>query len=228
MTYTRYAVYWTPAEGPLQSLGAAWLGWDSATGQEVPHPEIASLPVPVSIMTETPRKYGLHGTIKPPFFLAAGAGFEDLRRDLSTLCASLSPIRLDGLKVSRIGQFMALTPVGDTSELAQMAGRVVKGLDLLRAPPSEAELTRRRAAGLTPAQETNLQNWGYPYVMDEFRFHITLTGSLEPQIAAAVGPILTELFDPITDEECVVDDLTLLGQDNSGRFLMIERFSLGG
>ena len=33
-------------------------------------------------------------------------------------------------------------------------------------PPSEAELARRRAAGLTPRQDELLMRWGYPYVLE--------------------------------------------------------------
>ena len=48
-------------------------------------------------------------------------------------------------------------------------------------PPGAAELERRRKAGLSAAQEKMLLRWGYPYVLDEFRFHLTLTGRLQPE-----------------------------------------------
>ena len=40
--------------------------------------------------------------------------------------------------------------------------------------------TQHGKSGLTDRQEALLTQWGYPYVMEEFRFHITLTGALDP------------------------------------------------
>src|SRR3546814_16854276 len=54
----------------------------------------------------------------------------------------------------------------------------VRAFDRFRAPPSETALARRRAAGLSARQEANLQAWGYPYVMEDFRLHFTLTGRI--------------------------------------------------
>ena len=70
MKFDRYAIYFTP-QGSLAEAGAAWLGWDLARGRTVAHPDVAGLDV--AALTETPRKYGLHATIKPPFVLAEGA-----------------------------------------------------------------------------------------------------------------------------------------------------------
>ena len=41
---------------------------------------------------------------------------------------------------------------------------------------------------LTPAQEALLMRWGSPYVMDEFRFHMTLTGRLAKARMAPAQP----------------------------------------
>jgi hypothetical protein len=55
-------------------------------------------------------------------------------------------------------------------------------LEICRAsalPLTEEELTRRRKAELTPEQDKLLVDWGYPWVLDEFNFHFSLTGSLD-------------------------------------------------
>ena len=57
--FARYAVYYTPEPGPLADFGAAWLGWDIATGAEVAHPDLPGLPRPVTELTATPRKLRL-------------------------------------------------------------------------------------------------------------------------------------------------------------------------
>ncbi len=225
MKFDRYAIYYTP-QGTLAEAGAAWLGWDVARGQTVAHPSVPGLDV--ATLAETPRKYGLHATIKPPFVLAEGVMADDLQAAFKALCTQLAPVMLDGLTLSPMGRFLALTPEGDTTALNAMAAEVVRGLDPFRAPPAEADLARRRQASLTPAQEANLIQWGYPYVMDAFRFHITLTSKLPkadlPQITAALTPYIT----PHLPQPFILDSLTLVGQAKDGMFHEVHRATLSG
>jgi putative phosphonate metabolism protein len=225
MKFDRYAIYFTP-QGSLAEAGAAWLGWDLARGRTVAHPDVAGLDV--AALTETPRKYGLHATIKPPFVLAEGASADGLQAAFEVLCTRLAPVTLDGLALTPLGRFLALTPEGDTAALNAMAAEVVRGLDMFRAPPTEADLARRRQANLTPAQEANLIQWGYPYVMDAFRFHITLTSKLPkadlPQVTAALDPYIT----PHLPQPFVLSSLTLVGQAKDGMFHEVHRAALSG
>ena len=225
MKFDRYAIYYTP-QGSLAGAGAAWLGWDVARGQTVAHPSVPGLDV--AALTETPRKYGLHATIKPPFVLAEGVMADDLQAAFKALCTQLAPVTLDGLTLTPLGRFLALAPEGDTAALNAMAAEVVRGLDTFRAPPAEADLARRRQASLTPAQEANLIQWGYPYVMDAFRFHITLTSKLPkgdlPQVTAALTPYIT----PHLPQPFMLDSLTLVGQAKDGMFHEVHRATFTG
>ncbi|MEO1612869.1 MAG: DUF1045 domain-containing protein, partial [Pseudomonadota bacterium] len=91
----------------------------------------------------------------------------------------------------------------------------------------KAELAKRRAAGLTPAQEDMLARWGYPYVGPEFRFHLTLSGALPSDIAARVEAALAPLVAPLVDRPMAVREVCLFGEDASdGRFRVIRRFPL--
>ena len=225
MKFDRYAIYFTP-QGSLAEVGAAWLGWDVARGQRVAHPQVAGLDV--SGVTEKPRKYGLHATIKPPFSLADGTSAEDLVFAFTALCAQIAPVTLKGLTLSRLGRFLALTAEGDSNALDTMAAKVVANLDAFRAPPSDADLARRRRANLTPAQEANLERWGYPYVMDAFRFHITLTGKLPKSEQARVNAALVTYFNPYLPQPFVLDSLTLVGQAEDGMFHEVHRATLSG
>ncbi len=222
--YQRYAVYFTPT-GALAKAGAFWLGWDLSTGSVVAHPEIAGLDI--AALTKTPRKYGLHATIKPPFHLSGGTTLQMLEHAVETLCAQLEPVTLDTLSVQRLGRFIALTPEGDTSALARLAAQTVKTLDPFRAPPSNAELARRRQANLTPSQDHNLMAWGYPYVLEDFRFHITLTGRIRGDIAPTLEKLRAH-FAPYLAQPLRIDSLTLTGQDGDGMFHEIRRFPLTG
>lgn len=225
--FTRYAVYYTPEPGSsLATFGAAWLGWDSATGRAQAHPDIRA--VDLAALTATPRKYGFHGTIKPPFRLADGCTPDALAAALGALCASAAPVTLEGLHCARLGRFLALVPTGDASALGQLAARAVQELDAFRAPPTEAELAKRRAAGLTAAQDAHLQRWGYPYVLDAFRFHLTLSGRLDPETATAAQAVLAPRLAQMDLAPYRITGLTLLGEDAAGFFHQIHRYALTG
>jgi len=222
-TYTRYAVYYLPPKGDLADFGAAWLGWDAATGQKTAHfADVAGLAQAVA----TPQKYGFHATLKPPFRLADGCGVTDLRDALADLAAATPAATAPGLGLARLGRFLALVPQGDGADIGRVAAAMVQGLDQFRAPASQGELARRRAAGLPPRQEQLLTQWGYPYVMEAFRFHLTLSGKLASdaldQLEAAAQRLLPPLPQPF-----VMAEVALLGERaDDARFELIERFAL--
>jgi len=227
VTFTRYAIYFAPPQGADWSrFGASWLGWDMEVGAEVPHPELEGLDV--AAITATPRKYGLHATMKPPMRLAEGTSRADLEAACAALAAAQAPVTLEGLQLARMGRFLALRPVGDESALNALAAACVTDLDAFRAPAPEAELARRRANGLSPEQEQNLLNWGYPFVLDQFRFHITLTSKLpKPELPGVEAALQAHLM-PLVPAPFVIKDLALMGEDGMGRFHLIHRYALTG
>ena len=220
MPFVRYAIYVTPAPGPLADFGAGWLGWDPAAGAPRAHPETG---LPLAEITAVPRRYGLHATMKPPFRLAPGTNAAELETALAGFCAAHAPVRLDGLALARLGRFLALRPEGDTTALDALSAATVRAFDPFRAPLTEAELARRRARPLSPAEEANLRAWGYPYVMDAFRFHMTLTGDLPGATRAAVEAALGPRLVPLLPRPFVIDALSLMGEDAEGRFHLIRR-----
>lgn len=226
--YLRYAIYFAPAPGSLADFGAAWLGWDAQAGRAVAHPDVPGLPCPVSELTRQPRKYGFHGTLKPPFRLADGRRPEDLAEAVHLLAARLSPVRMQGLQLGRLGRFLALTPEGNGAELAALAGAVVTGLDTYRAPLTADETARRRPDRLGPRQRANLEQWGYPYVLEEFQFHLTLTGPLEDTRVQAVRAALVPVLEPLLPEPFEVPDICLFGEGEDGYFRLVHRYALSG
>lgn len=223
MSYTRFAIYYLPPEGALADFGAAWLGWDCVSARD-------SIPYDVPGLhdvTMTPRKYGFHGTLKPPFRLAEGTDVSGLQDAVSQMAAACAPAQSDGLALTALGRFLALTPVGDTSGIARVAATCVEALDAFRAPPPEAELERRRKARLSERQEALLQRWGYPYVMEEFRFHLTLTGRLNVDDIAPWTETARAYLPPLP-APFVMDDVALVGEREDGRFELIQRYTLNG
>ena len=226
---TRYALYYLPPpSAPWAKFCAAWLGWDVIKGQPLPPPALPDLPAPVADITETPRKYGLHATLKPPFHLLQGQTEAALIAACAQLAQTLAPVALDGLAVTRLGRFLALCPTGDTQQLSALAAACVQSVDRFRAPPAPAELAKRRASRLSPAQEANLLRWGYPYVMDQFRFHLTLTGKRPAAQAAALSALLDHHLAGQLPSPFVISDIALVAERADGRFCLRQRFALSG
>lgn len=224
----RYALYFTPPPGALARFGAAWLGWDADTGTEPPPPEVADLPRPRADLTEGPRKYGLHATLKPPFRLVAGTDETALREALERFAAKTPPATAQALSPRRLGGFLALLPDGDSARIDALAASVVAAFDAFRSPPGEADLARYRTARLSDRQEALLQRWGYPHVMEAFRFHITLTGRLPASEADTTLAALAPHLAPLLPAPFVIDALSLCGEHEDGRFRVLARVPLRG
>ncbi|NVO28530.1 DUF1045 domain-containing protein [Donghicola sp. C2-DW-16] len=223
--FKRYAIYYHPEPSAFADFGKRWLGWDPVAGCDIPHPPYD---LPMDQITKTPRKYGFHGTVKPPFRLARGVDIGALHVTAQALMAGLSPVRLEGLKLTRIGGFLALVPEGDTTELRTMAGKVVQALDAFRAPLTDADIARRNPARLTENQLELLHRWGYPYVMDEFRFHLTLTSRVTPELAEQTRALLDQELPELMPRPFKIRSLCLYGEADDGHFHMLHRYPFGG
>ncbi len=223
----RFAVYYAPPHGtPLHRFGQRWLGRDGAgddgADRLVPHGLDESL---VRSVTETPRRYDFHATLKAPFHLAPGTDADGLAAALAAFVKTRTPVTAPRLRLTALDRFVALVPDGPCPALDALAADCVTGFDRFRAPPSEEELVRRRASGLTPQQETLLARWGYPYVLDQFRFHFSLTGHLPEDHAAAVIEALDPVVAPLCRQPLAIDGVSLFVQDApSAPFRLVRRF----
>ena len=227
-TFKRYAVYYTPRSGAFADATASWLGWDAARGDRVAHPVLDGLPADVAALTAEPRKYGFHGTIRAPFRLADGVTPRELTAAVGGLAERLRPVVFPRLVLRAMQGFLALLPDGDDSALLALGAEVVRTLDPLRAVLTADEIARRDPARLTERQRELLGLWGYPYVMEEFRFHLTLTGRLPEAKAEVVRAILGRWLAPVLPEPFVIEDLCLFGEDAAGRFHLVSRHALAG
>lgn len=221
----RYAVYYAPREGAFAFRANEWLGREPGNQCDLPQPVLPGIGDPRAI-TATPRRYGFHGTIRAPFRPADGVAEDMICRTVSDLAARLKPVVCEGLRVDVLHGFIALTPTGCEAALLDTGAAVVEGTDALRAPLTEAEITRRRPDRLSPRQRELLHRWGYPHVMEEFHFHLTLTDRLDqPQ---PVRHALEGYFAPVLPRPFVIEDLCLFGEDGAGRFHLLHRYALAG
>ncbi len=176
----RYAIYYTPNyDDPLTRLGSQWLGRDAFTGKAAIQPVLEEVSRErLHVLTADPRRYGFHATLKPPFTLTDGRSEEELRDAFTEFCELVPGFTLPGLSVTRLGSFLALTQSAPVEALDVLAATCVETFDPFRAPLSQIDRERRMRSRLSERQLSLLGRWGYPYVFEEFRFHMTLSGRL--------------------------------------------------
>ncbi|WP_343717787.1 DUF1045 domain-containing protein [Inquilinus sp.] len=228
----RYAIYFAPPSGSaLAELGAELLGRDPETGEARPQPRLDGIdPDRFHAITEDARHYGFHATLKAPFPLAEGVSGEALHAAAEAFAAGRAPAAGPALTLASIGGFLALVPSADAPEVHALADACVEAFDRFRAPLTAAELERRRRSPLTPAQDAHLERWGYPYVFDEFRFHMTLTARLTDKVEHdRVRALLAERAAPVCIDPLRIDAIAVYEQaDRRSPFLVAGRYPLKG
>jgi putative phosphonate metabolism protein len=219
----RYAIYFTPdPNSHLHKLGSSWLGRDAYTNVDLPQP-VSEL---VGYTMDACR-YGFHGTLKPPFRMKDSVSFASFEGALRNLANQHESFLAGPLELQIVDGFLALIPAGESAALSDLATDCVQQLDDFRMPPGEAELRRRRSVGLTDVQDALLLRWGYPYVLEEFRFHITLSSRLSEEDAAWMLPIAQMHFAPVLGRPLTIDAVTLLVEPDDGEdFVVRDRLSL--
>lgn len=230
MSAPRYALYAIPRqETVLAQFGASWLGWDVETARAVQSARAMGLPPSLhAAVTAEPRRYGFHGTLKAPFALLDGVDEDELVEAAARFASERRPLPPLRLSLRAMGTFLALTPRGRSAALEDFAAECVAAFDRFRAPAGAVEVARRRRSGLSPSQEEMLARWGYPYVMDEFRYHMTLTGPLDGPLRARVGEALLAPLETILNEPLDIADLVFCVEPAPHeRFRVLRRFPLG-
>ncbi len=226
----RYAVYLAPpADSAVWTFGSGIIGYDAETGSDVSTPDLPGFDAETwHALTAAPRRYGFHGTLKAPFRLARDCTQESLLDALERFADEHHCFELASLEVREIGPFIALVPAAPSPALLDLASCAVTELEPFRAPLSTAEMERRRPEALSARQRELLESYGYPYVLDEFRFHMTLTGPLDADVLSHACNALADAFNasgghlPFT-----VADVALYRQDAPGeRFRILARVPL--
>ena len=220
----RYAIYFAPeAANPLWAFGSAVLGYDAESGLDRPHPTAGA--VDWTGLTEEPRRYGFHATLKAPFLLAEGQNEAALIEAAERFAASQARFSVGKLLVAELGHFLALVPRRRNAALHRLADQSVEAFEPFRAPIEAADLARRLQSPLSERQIRHLERYGYPYVFEDFRFHMTLTGSLEMELRKQALETLSGLYTPI-DGPVSIDAISLFVQENrQARFRMLKRFA---
>ncbi len=228
----RYALYYIPkVSDPLYQVACSWLGRDPVVGREVSR----SITIAgysdreLNDLTSNARRYGFHATLKAPFELAEGKSLADLEQALEVFAAQHLPISLPVLQVDELSQFLALRPCIACPELMDFTANLVREFDHFRAPISEQDIARRNPASLSERQRSNLLQWGYPHIFEDFRFHMTLTDRLSDQQRDMLLPALRDLFGPALTTAPQLSSIALFVEPERGApFICQRQFELTG
>jgi len=215
--FPRYAIYYVPAQGSaLDRFGAELLGHDAWSGSALPFPaHIVEQIADWQELSADPRKYGFHATLKAPMALADGKTEAALLAACADFASEPRVIPLVTPVVDSISGFIAVIPRERSHLLEQLAADCVRAFDVFRAPLTPEDRVRRNPAKLSPRQVDYLDRWGYPYVMEEFRFHMTLTGRLGDVRRGSVLAMLRERFARLELATLAVDRLALFRQNDT-------------
>ena len=223
----RFAIYFAPKIGSnLHNIGSEWLGRDSSSGKAIKQPNIKGISSSyLYSVTKTPRQCGFHATLKAPFRLNKEFTLKDLCSQLHRLSALSKPFHIN-LEVRKLGNFIALMMDPNEQQMQNLASMLVENLDQFRAPLHQKEIDKRRMSDLTTSQDKNLLKWGYPYVFNDFRFHMTLTEKIpcrsDQELMVDVASLY---FSENLDHTTKVSSISLFFQESSeSDFLQIQQF----
>lgn len=225
----RFAIFFAPAAtSNLWERAATWLGRDAADGDLFSGPVAGIDRDRLLNFTQSANRYGFHATIKAPMALVDGVTEAELRTALSEFVARHRPIDLGRLKLGSLQGFLALMLDGENEALQDFAAHVVEDFDPFRAPMSVKDRAARVGKGLSERQIELLDAYGYPYVFEQFRFHMTLSDQLGGTDAAEIAAAAGTWFGPALDEPVVLDRLSLFHEHEAGKpFRRVGDFKLG-
>lgn len=224
----RFAIYYAPsATSNLWERAATWLGRDAADGDLFDGPVAGIDRARLLNLTQSANRYGFHATLKAPMALTDGATEADLRTALAAFAGQHQPVNLGKPRLASLDGFLALL-VEPNEALQDFAAHVVETFDEFRAPMSVKDRAARASKNLSERQIELLDAYGYPYVFEEFRFHMTLSDRLRAEDAADIAQAATTWFTPVLDEPVLLDRLALFHEPEAGQpFRRVGDFKLG-
>lgn len=217
MSY-RVAIYFAPdATSPLWLKAAQWLGRDALTGAEYADDVGGISRAEILQKSASARRYAFHATIKSPMRLAEGRLETELTGALAEFAARTAPVAIGRLKLARLDGFLALIPAAQPQALTDFAATVVESFEPFRAEVSADDRAKRNAGGRLSARQVELlDRYGYPYVMEQFQFHMTLTDRLTDADGDRFEAALRGHFGALAEAETVLDRLSLYHEPTPG------------
>ena len=223
----RYAIYFSPPQDDALTLEAsAWLGRDAFSDHMLTPASLDGMTLAAwQSLTKDPARYGFHATLKAPFSLSEGCTEDQLLKAFDDFCRQTPACSIDRLALSQLGPFFALVPDGPSPAVDTLCGSVVEVFEPFRAPLGPDDMARRKPERLSENQRAHLQRWGYPYVFDEFRFHMTLSGPVSAEEQPQVRAMLEHRFARFIGQPLQIGHLALFAEPTRGAPFIITRHS---
>jgi hypothetical protein len=226
---TRYAIYAAPERDTrLWHFGNRVLGRDAETGSEVSQivPD-GFQPDDWQNFTASPRRYGFHATMKAPFRLKDGKSESDLFDTARAFAKTKAPIESIELKPVLSGDYVMLGLKETDRRVHDFADDCVSEFDAFRAPLTNEERSKR-GTDLSAQQKDYLEHWGYPYVFEDFTFHLTLAGPLpKAQAKDALTALTAGYAQAVNGEVLAIRSVCVFAGPEGEPFRLVLRIALG-
>jgi putative phosphonate metabolism protein len=223
----RYAIYFAPPENdPLSIRAATWLGRNAFDGSPLAQPVVEGFDAAeLSALTDEPRRYGFHATLKAPIELAPGHSEAELLAAFDDFAADTDAFDIPKIVLGQLGAFFALVPGVASEELQALADACVTHFEPFRAALSDADIARRRPERLSESERSHLLQWGYPYVFEDFRFHMTLSGQVPAERQMPMRAAIEAFFADFLDRPLAISHLALFIEPERGAPFTMKRIS---
>ncbi len=224
--HKRYAIYYLPPKGSdLETFGAKWFGYDITKGQAIEPMQVHEFNL--NQMTQIARAYGFHATLVAPFPLRKKFEYEDFRKKVSKLANQSKSFPIAPLRFKSLSGHLTLIPKHNAIEMNLLEERLVTKLNKFRKKKSGEAFKKRLQVKLNALEREYLDDYGYPYVLDHFRFHFTLSDRAEKAQRNVLIEYLERHFSETLAKPQVIEELAIVGEREDGYFEEIERLALG-
>jgi hypothetical protein len=231
MAFPRYAICFAPEQGSaLEAVAHAWFGRDSSGTVIARQSAVAGVSRErIEQLTRMSASFGMHGTLKPPFELMPHATEKGLLTVAEVIAKSWAPFEIPPLELGEVGFIISLMPESSSTALENLATMCVRAFDGFRLPLSEAEEHAYKRRRLTVHQRQMLEHWGYPYVMEEFDFHLSMTDYVHDDTErAAIMKAVEAATAPVLHKPLIMRELTVFRQKAADAPMsIIARFPFG-
>ena len=233
--YSRYAIYYAPPkESSLEEFGRYWFGWDPLNAKLINNKQrinylngfgIKNLKnIDKNVLIA--KKYGFHGTLIPPFKLNKNYSTNTLFKKTEEIAKKLKKFKFYKFKLKKINNFYAFVQNKKNNNINKLSNRLVRELFKFRSPLTKKEIDRRNPSKLSKLQLNILYKWGYPYLMSEFNFHMTLASEVTGNKLYLELKKIERNKEIILNEINNFDKIYIFGENQKGMFENLENFSL--
>ena len=233
--YSRYAIYYAPPkESNLEEFGRYWFGWDPLNAKLINNKHrinylnrfgIKNL-INIDKNVLIPKKYGFHGTLIPPFKLNKNYSTNTLFKKTEEIAKKFKKFKFYKFKLKKINNFYAFVQNKKNNNINKLSNRLVRELFKFRSPLTKKEIDRRNPSKLSKLQLNILYKWGYPYLMSEFNFHMTLASEVTGNKLYLELKKIERNKEIILNEINNFDKIYIFGENQKGMFENLENFSL--